>query len=115
MNRIGSVMPVVPFPVIAHAMASGIRSQAALLPAIEDRFERALAAGAPVFLPKRDLPYTIEAALKTLRGRRILQLQGDSFTLTEEGERLMAFYARSVSPILGEFPGEILPQKSAAT
>ena len=66
MDRIGSVMPVVPFPVIAHAMACGIRSQAGLLPAIEDRFERALAAGAPVFLPKRDLDYTIEAALKTL-------------------------------------------------
>jgi glycerol-3-phosphate O-acyltransferase len=39
----------------------------------------------------------------------VLQLQGDSFALTDEGERLVAFYARSVSPILGEFPGEILP------
>jgi len=96
-------------------MASGIRSQAELLPAIENRFERALAAGAPVFLPVRDLDYTIEAALKTLQGRRILQLQGDMFTLTEEGERLVAFYARSVSPILGEFPGETLSQKSTAT
>lgn len=115
MDRIGAVMPVVPFPVVAHAMASGIRSQADLLPAIEERFERALAGGAPVFLPKRDFEYTIEAALKTLQGRRILHLQGDAFTLTEEGERLVAFYARSVSPILGEFPGETPAARVRAT
>ena len=34
---------------------------------------------------------------------------------SEEGEALVAFYARSVAPVLGGFPGEILPEKSAAT
>ena len=115
MRRIEGVMPVVPFPVIAHAMASGVRSQAELLPAIQQRFEKALEAGAPVFLPKRDLDYTIEAALQTLAGRRILHMRGDAIELTEEGEALVAFYARSVAPVLGGFPGEILPEKSAAT
>jgi len=105
MARIGRVMPVVPFPVIAHAIGSGIRSQKALLPAIQARFEAALEAGAPVFLPKREFEYTIEATLKTLAGRKVLQMQNDDFTLTEEGEALIAFYARSVTPVLGDFEG----------
>ncbi|MFO7920401.1 MAG: 1-acyl-sn-glycerol-3-phosphate acyltransferase [Nioella sp.] len=103
MARIGRVMPVLPFPVIAHAVACGVRSRAELLPAIEARFEAALAAGAPVFLPERAFDYTIDAVLQTLSGRRILQLQGDSFALTEEGTALMAFYAQSVAPVLGDF------------
>ncbi|WP_071673869.1 1-acyl-sn-glycerol-3-phosphate acyltransferase [Nioella nitratireducens] len=115
MARIDHVMPVLPFPVIAHAMASGLRSQSALLPAIEDRFARALEAGAPVFLPKRDLAYTIEAALKTLAGRKILHLQDDSFTLTEEGEALVAFYARSVTSVLGDLPPEIATSEFVTT
>lgn len=115
MARIGKVMPVVPFPVIAHAIASGIRSQDALLPAIEARFEKALAAGAPVFLPKRAFDYTIEAALKTLAGRRLLQLHGDSFHLTTEGEALIAFYARSVAPVLGDFDAPGAQENFSAT
>ncbi|PIV76395.1 MAG: glycerol-3-phosphate acyltransferase [Rhodobacteraceae bacterium CG17_big_fil_post_rev_8_21_14_2_50_65_11] len=115
MARIGKVMPVVPFPVIAHAIASGIRSQEALLPAIEARFEAALAAGAPVFLPIRTFDYTIEAVLKTLEGRKILHMQGDSFDLTEEGAALMAFYARSVAPVLGDFGPPSAQENLSAT
>jgi glycerol-3-phosphate O-acyltransferase len=115
MGRIAHVMPVLPFPVMAHAMACGIRSKAALLPALKERFERALDQGAPVFLPKRDLSYTIEATLQSLKGRRIVQVQDDSILLTPEGEQLIAFYARSVTGVLGDFDGEIARRDGVAT
>ena len=103
MARIGRVMPVLPVPVIAHAIASGRAQPGGLLPAIEARFEAALAAGAPVFLPERALRLHHRGGAEDPVGAKILQLQGDSFDLTEEGAALMAFYARSVAPVLGDF------------
>ena len=103
MGRISEVMPVVPFPVIAHAVVAGVRSRAALTGAVQARIDHARAKQAPVHLPRTDLDYTIDAGLNAMKLRKMLQLQGDAVILTDDGAEIMAFYARSIAPVLEDF------------
>lgn len=115
MTRIGAVMPVVMFPVIAHALASGVRARAQLTGEVERRIAHAKEKGAPVFEPKRELDYVVEAALQALSGRGMLEQRGGQLQLNEEGEQLIAFYARSVMPVLQDFGVTLEAENSGAT
>ena len=106
MRRISDVMPVVPFPVIAHAMVAGVRSRAGLTAAVQARIDHARAKGAPVHLPRIDLDDVIEAGLNGMKLRKMLQVQGDALILSPDGEEIMAFYAQSIAPLFQDFPEE---------
>ncbi len=104
MGRIGQVMPAVPFPMIAHAWLAGAKTRADLEAALEARIAFARENDLPLFLPGRTDPaFMVATALATLKERKMLQLRDDSLEISEEGERLLAFYARSLDPVFADF------------
>ena len=106
MARISDVMPVVPFPVIAHAMTAGVRSRAALTPAVKARVAYLEARGARMQMPEADLDTVIDAGLNGLALRKMLQVRDDVLILTPDGEEIMQFYAQSIAPLLVDFDGD---------
>jgi glycerol-3-phosphate O-acyltransferase len=106
MTRISDVMPVVPFPVIAHAMTAGVRSRAALTPAVKARVAYLEARGARMQMPEADLDTVIDAGLNGLALRKMLQVRDDALILTPDGEEIMQFYAQSIAPLLVDFDGD---------
>jgi glycerol-3-phosphate O-acyltransferase len=120
MSRIATVMPVTPVPLVAHALHEGVRSVVALDALVRRRIEVAQAQGVTVHIPRDDIAYTIEAGLRALIERRILQRTGDRLRVPETGQGvdLIAFYAASVAHLLRDTPKEAqtpLDLKSVAT
>jgi glycerol-3-phosphate O-acyltransferase len=105
MERIATVMPVTPVPLVAHALAEGVRSVVALDALLRRRIADATARGVTVHIPRDDIAYTIEAGLRALIERRLLTREGDRLTLSDAGFDIVEFYAASVAHLLRE-PGE---------
>ena len=100
MTRIADVMPITPVPLVAHALQDGARTFAALDTLVRGQIAAAQARGLTVHIPRDDIAYTIEAGLRALIERRMLTRDGDTLTLSAEGETLIAFYAASVDHLL---------------
>ncbi len=108
MGRIGTVMPVVPFPMIAHAWLSGAATRAELIAGLGARIAIAREKGAPVFLPDGLTQHAlVDNTLASLKERKMLRMQRGSLDLSEEGKHLLAFYAASVEPIFGDIPNNL--------
>jgi len=100
MSRIAAVTPVVPVPLVAHALRDGARDLPALKAAVQARITRAEAKGIGVHLARDDLDYTIEAGRRALEERRFLERDGDALTITESGGPVVDYYAASVAHLL---------------
>ncbi len=100
MSRIAAVTPIVPVPLVAHALRDGARDKAALQQAVQARIFRAETKGAGVHLARDDLAYTIEAGLRALEERGFVERQGDAVAVTERGGPVVAYYAASVAHLL---------------
>jgi glycerol-3-phosphate O-acyltransferase len=106
MDRIATVMPVTPVPLVAHALHEGVRNIAALDALVRRKIAAAQAQGATIHIPRDDIAYTIEAGLRALIERRIVTRSGDEITLPDSGQGadLIAFYAASVAHLLRDAP-----------
>ena len=102
MTRIADVMPITPVPLVAHALQDGARSVPDLDALVRRQIAAAQARGLTVHIPRDDIDYTIEAGLRALTERRMLTRDGDTLTLSTEGESLIAFYAASVDHLLAD-------------
>ena len=100
MSRIATVTPIVPVPLVAHALRDGARDMATLEAAVQARIARAEAMGACVHLAREDLAYTIEAGLRALEERGFVERDGDMLTVTERGVSVVDYYAASVAHLL---------------
>ena len=102
MDRIASVTPVVPVPLVAHALRDGAVTAEALDAAIEARITRAEAKGVGIHLARDDLQYTIEAGLRSLEERGFIDREEDpnAITVTERGKPVVDYYAASVAHLL---------------
>ena len=100
MGRIADVMPVTPVPLVAHALADGVRSVVALEALLRRRIAAAVAEGVTIHIPRNDIAYTIEAGLRALIERRLLTREGDRLTLSDAGSDIVEFYAASVAHLL---------------
>ncbi len=100
MDRIAAVMPVTPVPLVAHALADGVRSVVALDALLRRRITEASAQGITLNIPRDDIAYTIEAGLRALIERRLVIREGDRLTVDDTGADLVAFYAASVAHLL---------------
>jgi glycerol-3-phosphate O-acyltransferase len=111
MGRIRDVMPVVPLPLVAHALWQGIRDRDTLRAAVVSMIAQAQEQGAPVHVPRGDVDYTIEVGLRGLSERHMLSEREGRIEITEEGEKLVAFYACSVDHLFGNLiPDPIKPK-----
>jgi glycerol-3-phosphate O-acyltransferase len=100
MDRIAAVMPVTPVPLVAHALAEGVRSVVALDALLRRRIAEATAHGVTIQLPRDDIGYTIEAGLRALIERRLVIREGDRLSVDDKGADMVAFYAASVAHLL---------------
>ena len=102
MDRIASVTPVVPVPLVAHALRDGAVTAEALDAAIEARITRAEAKGVGIHLARDDLQCTIEAGLRSLEERGFIDREEDpnAITVTERGKPVVDYYAASVAHLL---------------
>ncbi|MBY4894860.1 1-acyl-sn-glycerol-3-phosphate acyltransferase [Rhodobacteraceae bacterium N5(2021)] len=100
MSRIAAVTPIVPVPLVAHALKGGARTSQALKAAVQDRVDRASARDTGIHLAREDLDYTIEAGLRALMERGFVERSGDALTVTERGVSVVDYYAASVAHLL---------------
>jgi len=100
MARIAAVTPIVPVPLVAHALRDGARTAQALEAAVHSRIARAERVGAGIHLAREDLAYTIEAGLRTLMERGFVERDGDALAVTERGVSVVDYYAASVAHLL---------------
>jgi glycerol-3-phosphate O-acyltransferase len=102
MARIAAVMPVTPVPLVAHALASGMRDDAALESFVRARLTAVQSRNGAVQIPRDDIEYTIEAGLRALVERKLLTRSNGQLLVSEAGEALIAFYAASVAHLLND-------------
>lgn len=108
MAEITQVMPVLPVPLVAAALAEGPVSRAELTARCMALTRRLVAVGAPLQLPKDD----IESALLALTKRGFVVDGSEGLTTPPEMASLMAFYAAPIWQILEREPNI---SKNAAT
>ena len=101
MERIAQVMPVTPVPLVAEALAEGVRSVAALETLLSGWIADAEQRGVVLHVPRDDIAYTIEVGLRALSERHLVTRSGDDLIVSAEGEVMVAFYAASVAHLIG--------------
>jgi len=106
MTRISAVMPVVPVPLVCHALAAGAATRSDLTAEVARRIAFGKARGAVVHVPRGDMGYLVEVGIRALTERGMLQLQEDTLVLTPEGSEIVGFYARSVDMVFADLPTE---------
>ncbi|MDG4649885.1 1-acyl-sn-glycerol-3-phosphate acyltransferase [Roseibacterium sp. SDUM158017] len=103
MDRIAAVMPVTPVPLVAHLVAQGAETEAALRDAAHEAMAAARDRGITLLVPRGDEADTVEAGLRAFTVRRMLVIGEDgSLAFTEQGRRLVDFYAASVAHLFPE-------------
>jgi len=97
MKRIGEEVPVLPVPLVAHALleADGPLSQADLEAQVAQIVERL--PKAHVHLPRGDLPYAVEVGLRNLRERDMVRQDAGNITLNPEERQVVDYYAKSIA------------------
>ena len=103
MERVGSLVPVLPVPLVAtvFAAAPGRRlSELELKVEVEALIEKLEARGAHVYVPRRDRDYAIGAGLRMLTERRIVNEQDGLYAANEAELALLRYYANSIGHLL---------------
>jgi glycerol-3-phosphate O-acyltransferase len=112
MGAVGSVIPVVPVPLVATVFA---RDPAAALDelAIKGRVHELLgeleAAGAHVYVPRRDLDYAVTVGLRMLTARHLVREEDGIFRANPQELRVLAYYANSIAHLVPERAAELVP------
>lgn len=100
MAAISNIMPVVPVSLIAFVFAEKPQKTfstpevKARVKTLLDRLEKH---GANVYLPRKDMDYTIKVGLRMLTLRHIVIEENGLFRASEENEKILRFYANSIA------------------
>jgi glycerol-3-phosphate O-acyltransferase len=104
MTAVAGLVPVLPVPLVATVLLerpnrplseSEIKSRAAALA------ERLEAAGAHVYVPRRDREFAFSAGFEALRLRHLLEERDGLYVAKPGEERLLRYYANSIAHLLG--------------
>jgi len=93
MAAIGAVVPVVPVPLVAAALARGPRDFAGLVAEVEAMQVALLACGAVLKLAPQGTAATVQEALDVLQGRRLV---GADYNVCDGAQPMLDFYAASI-------------------
>jgi len=106
MDAVGQVIPVVPVPLVASALLEhgnhrneGL-SELDLKALVHQKIAALDAAGAHVYIPRRDLDYAIVAGLRTLIQRHIVLESDGLFRANPAEALLLRYYASSIAHLL---------------
>jgi glycerol-3-phosphate O-acyltransferase len=100
MEAVGQVIPVVPVPLVASALlehGNGGLSELDLKALVHRRMADLEAAGAHVYIPRRDLDYAIVAGLRTLTLRHIVLENDGLYRINPEELPVLRYYANSIA------------------
>lgn len=100
MERIAEVVPVVPVPLLAAVMLAEQKAAEADLPHLmQAQLDRM--GSAYVHLPRNDIAYAAEIALKHLSERRILRIEGEQVCVNEDQRLALSYYANTIAHLVG--------------
>ncbi len=103
MGAVGRVVPVVPVSLLATAFVREPErrfSELELKAAVETLLERLVAAGAHVYVPRRDQDYALAVGLRMLKLRRlVLEFEG-LYRANAAELPVLAYYANSIAHLL---------------
>ncbi len=104
MGGIGAMIPVLPVPLVATVFlqAGEPLSELEIKVRAFRLMEDLRAAGAQVYLPRRDQDYAIVAGLRSLRERRFVEEKDGLFAARPEERLALAYYAHSIEHLVGE-------------
>jgi len=103
MSAIGGVIPVLPVPLVASVLIHAGEPLSELeLKARAFRLMTGLeAAGAHVYIPRRDQDYAIAAGLRMLTLRHLVEERDGLYAVRESETALLRYYAGSIEHLLG--------------
>jgi glycerol-3-phosphate O-acyltransferase len=103
MSRVGSIVPVVPVPLIASVLLKSSPnpiSEFELKAAVEQLIEKLEAAGAHVYIPRKDLDYAVTVGLRMLTLRHLVEEKDGLFVGRAPDLPLIRYYANSIAHLL---------------
>jgi glycerol-3-phosphate O-acyltransferase len=110
MDRIGGLIPVTPVPLICAAIQSlggDHLSRERLVERVGDLRDALVELNARVVRADRDAGETLDVALRMLRMRRVLLVDGESYVVLPRGRELVSYYANSIAHLLGPYEAGI--------
>lgn len=106
MERIGQLVPVTPVPLACAAIQSidgEFIPRALLLDRMAEMRGELVEINGRVIRADREIGETWERAWRMLRMRRVMHETGDGYTVLPRNRELIAYYANSISHLLGSF------------
>jgi len=104
MGTIGEVIPVLPVPLVATVFlqAGEPLSELEIKARSFRLMEELEAAGAHVYIPRKDQDYAIEAGLRMLTQRHLVEEKDGLFTERPEERPALAYYANSIEHLTAQ-------------
>ena len=96
MQRIADIVPVVPVPLLASVMRDRESVKCDELPALLD-VELSKLNSVHIHMPRGEISYAVEIAVKHLSERRILRTEGDMIVVDEKQRFALRYYANSIA------------------
>lgn len=108
MRAIGSVIPALPVPLVATVLvrAGEPLSELELNGRALRLIEELEAAGAHVYIPRRDQGYAIEAGLRMLSLRHLVEERDGLYAARQEEMHVLRYYAHSIAHLVAQSSGE---------
>ncbi len=103
MRRVGSLVPVLPVPLVALVFERNpgkALSELELKAEVETLIERLEAAGAHIYIPRRDRDYAITAGLRMMLLRHIVVARDGLYATDPAQAALLGYYANSIAHLL---------------
>jgi glycerol-3-phosphate O-acyltransferase len=100
MDAVGRIVPVVPVALMATVFirnAGRPLSELELKSEVGHLLEKLEAAGAHVYVPRKDLDYALSVGLRMLRLRRLVEENAGLYRMSEREQPLVAYYANSIA------------------
>jgi glycerol-3-phosphate O-acyltransferase len=100
MSAVGRIVPVVPVPLIACVFLNHDQkriSELELKSGVERLIEKLEAAGAHVYIPRKDLDYAITVGLRMLTLRRLVEEKDGLYAVRDIELPLVRYYANSIA------------------
>jgi len=103
MAVVGRIVPVVPVPLIAAVFLKHDPNQISELELksdVEQLIAKLEAAGAHVYIPRRDLDYAVTVGLRMLTLRRLVEVKDGLYAVRQVELPVLRYYANSIAHLL---------------
>jgi len=113
MAEVGRLIPVLPVPLVASVLLRDPTrrlSRLELKAAVGEQVAALAARGAHLYVPRQDWDYAVDAGLRMLTLRHLVDEADGLFTLRESEAPLLRYYANSIAHLLETAPAA--PQRA---